>query len=115
MKNFLKTLLAVICGLLIVNLIGFWIIASVASIGGKAPAIPTQGVLRVDMSKIIVAEQSTQSFNFSQKDYRVTIGLLKAMNAIAAAAEDPGVKCIYLKTDGLAIGTGAIQEFRKAL
>ena len=68
MKNFLKTLLAVICGLLIVNLIGFWIIASVASIGGKAPAIPTQGVLRVDMSKIIVAEQSTQSFNFSQKD-----------------------------------------------
>ena len=78
MKNFLKTLLAVICGLLIVNLIGFWIIASVASIGGKAPAIPTQGVLRVDMSKIIVAEQSTQSFNFSQKDNRVTIGLLKA-------------------------------------
>ncbi len=114
MKNFLKTLLAVICGLLIVNAIGFAILASFASIGEKKEVIPAEGILKLDMSKIVISEQSTQSFNFS-KETRTTVGLLKALNAIDAAAEDPGVKCIYLKTDGTSIGTGAIAELRCAL
>ncbi len=114
MKNFLKTLLAVILGLIVVNAIGFAILASFASIGEKKEVIPTEGVLKLDMSKIVISEQSTQSFNFS-KETRTTVGLLKAINAIEAAAEDPGVKCIYLKTDGTSIGTGAIAELRGAL
>lgn len=115
MKNFLRTLLAVICALLIVNLIGFAILMGLASSTSSTPAIPSSGILKVDMSKIVISEQSTQSLNFAQPDVRTTIGLLKAVNAISSAALDPGVKCMYLKTDGLFIGTGAIQEFRNAI
>ncbi len=114
MKNFLKTLLAVICGLLIVNLIGFAILSSFISLGEKQAAVPTQGILKIDMSKIAISEQSTQSLTFS-KEQLTSVGLLKAMNAVAAAAEDPGVRCIYLKSDNPTIGIGAIAEFRAAL
>ncbi len=114
MKNFFKTLLAVICGLLIVNLIGFIVLSKVISLGEKQPAIPTQGILKIDMSKIVISEQSTQSLSFS-KEQLTSIGLFKAINAIEAAAEDPGVKCIYLKSDSPSIGIGAIAEFRAAL
>ena len=114
MKNFLKTLLAVILGLIIVNLIGFGILASLASLGQNTAAVPSTGILKIDMSKITLAEQSGETINFS-KETRTTLGLLKALNAIEIAAEDPGVKCIYLKTDGLSIGTGTISEFRHAL
>lgn len=114
MKNFLKTLLAVICGLLIVNLIGFAILSSFISLGEKQAAVPTQGILKIDMSKIAISEQSTQSLSFS-KEQLISVGLLKAINAVEAAAEDPGVKCIYLKSDNPTIGIGAIAEFRAAL
>ncbi len=114
MKNFLKTLLAVICGLLIVNLIGFAILSSFISLGEKQAAVPTQGILKIDMSKIAISEQSTQSLSFS-KEQLISVGLLKAMNAVEAAAEDPGVRCIYLKSDDPTIGIGAIAEFRAAL
>ncbi len=114
MKNFLKTLLAVICGLLIVNLIGFAILSSFISLGEKQAAVPTQGILKIDMSKIAISEQSTQSLSFS-KEQLISVGLLKAMNAVEAAAEDPGVRCIYLKSDNPTIGIGAIAEFRAAL
>ncbi len=114
MKNFLKTLLAVICGLLIVNLIGFAILSSFISLGEKQAAVPTQGILKIDMSKIAISEQSTQSLSFS-KEQLTSVGLFKAMNAVEAAAEDPGVRCIYLKSDNPTIGIGAIAEFRAAL
>lgn len=114
MKNFLKTLLAVICGLLIVNFIGFAILSSFISLGEKQVAVPTQGILKIDMSKIAISEQSTQSLSFS-KEQLTSVGLLKAINAVEAAAEDPGVRCIYLKSDNPTIGIGAIAEFRAAL
>ena len=114
MKNFLKTLLAVICGLLIVNFIGFVILSSFISLGEKQVAVPTQGILKIDMSKIAISEQSTQSLSFS-KEQLTSVGLLKAINAVEAAAEDPGVRCIYLKSDNPTIGIGAIAEFRAAL
>ncbi len=115
MKNFLKTLLAVVLGLIIVNLIMFMIFGSLVSLSGTKQTIPTEGILKMDMSKVIIAEQSTESFNFASQEVRSTIGLRKALDAISAAAQDPGVKCIYLKPDNLAVGTGAIQELRCAL
>lgn len=115
MKNFWKTVLAVVVGLILVNLIGFFIISGIVSSTGSTPAVPSQGILKIDMSKLVIAEQNTESFNLGSKDTRSTIGLLKAVRAIEYAAEDPGVKCIYLKPDGASIGTGAIVEFRTAL
>lgn len=115
MKNFWKTVLAVVVGLILVNLIGFFIISGIVSSTGSAPAVPSQGILKIDMSKLVIAEQSTESFSLGSQDTRSTVGLLKAVKAIEYAAEDPGVKCIYLKPDGASIGTGAIVELRAAL
>lgn len=115
MKNFLKTLLAVLVGLLISNLLVFWIVSAFVSAAGKqTPPVAREGVLKVDLSKIVLAEQSTETFNFNS-DSRTTVGLLKAVAAVEAAALDPGVKCIYLKPDGASMGLGTIVEFREAL
>lgn len=114
MKNFLKTLLAVLVGLLVANLLGFWIISAILSAGQKPAPIAREGVLKVDLSKIAVAEQSTETFSFNS-DTRTTLGLLKVVAAIEAAAEDPGVKCIYLKPDGASMGLGTLVEVREAL
>ena len=115
MKNFLKTLLAVICGLVIVRLVSFFIsllfIGSISLLGSKTTSLPSQGVLKLDMSKIAVSEQSVESFGSERK----SIGLRKVLNAIRHAAEDPGVEYIYLKTDGTSAGIAAVQEIRAAL
>ena len=120
MKKFLKTVLAVICGVLILNLIGFGFLCMIGGSFGKTePIIPTTGVLRIDLSKIIIAEQSKESpdFNFSNlgSEQIETIGLRQATQAIRAAAQDPGVKYIYLKPEGATIGTASMVEFRQAL
>lgn len=115
MKNFLKTLLAVICGLIIVRLIGlfisFFMLGSIALLGSGSTDIPSEGVLKLDMSKIAVSDQATQTLSSE----RISIGLRKLINAIDYAAEDPGVDYIYLKTDGTSAGIAAVQEIRAAL
>ena len=65
MKKFLKTVLAVICGLLIFNLIGFAILMMFGSaFSTTEPIIPTSGILKVDLSKVIVAEQPREDLTF---------------------------------------------------
>lgn len=111
----MKTLLAVICGILIVRMIGllisFFMLGSIALLGSKSVDIPSEGVLKLDMSKIAVTEQATQSFASD----RTSIGLRKVLNAIEYAAQDPAVDYIYLKTDGTSAGIAAVQEIRAAL
>ena len=111
----MKTLLAVICGLIIVRLIGlfisFFMLGSIALLGSGSTDIPSDGVLKLDMSKIAVSDQATQTLSSE----RISIGLRKLINAIDYAAEDPGVDYIYLKTDGTSAGIAAVQEIRAAL
>ena len=68
MKEFVKWVLAVLCGLLIwgiVKTIMFFMMigslaASSASMGsGSAPLLPKEGVLVMDMSKIVFSDRST--------------------------------------------------------
>lgn len=114
MKNFLKTVLAVLVGLLLANLVVFGILSAVLSAGQQKAPVAREGVLKVDMSKIVVAEQSTETLSLSS-DTRTTLGILRTVAAIEAAAEDPGIKCIYLKPDGASMGLATIVEFREAL
>ncbi|MBO7644386.1 MAG: signal peptide peptidase SppA [Bacteroidales bacterium] len=117
MKNFLKMVLAVICGILLLSALTFAVFAGLA--GSGAPTVPTEGVLKIDMSKVIVDEQSTPADPLSMLQSGgtniVTVGLWEAVQAIKAAAEDPGIKYIYLKTDGNASGAARSSELRKAL
>ncbi|MBR6001668.1 MAG: signal peptide peptidase SppA [Bacteroidales bacterium] len=126
MKEFWKMLLAVICGLLIMSLLSFMFFASIigaASAGGSKKAVlPREGVLDLDMSKIILAEQSSEGdinnmslSGFSTEGQPAMIGLRDATEALKAAADDPSVKFIFLRPDGLSSGMASLHEFRGAL
>ena len=116
MKKFLKTVLAVIVGILLFNLLLFAVIAGLAT--PSAPVVPAEGVLKIDMSKIVLGEQTcdTDPLTMLQSGQDITtIGIWDAVQAVNTAAEDPGIKYIYLKTDGNASGIANASEFRKAL
>ncbi|MBO6168577.1 MAG: signal peptide peptidase SppA [Bacteroidales bacterium] len=117
MKNFLKMVLAVICGILLLNALVIAVFAGLASSG--SPAVPAEGVLKIDMSKLVLAEQSRETDPMTMVQSRgqspATIGIWEACRALDAAAQDPGIKYIYLKTDGSMSSTAMLYEFRKAL
>ncbi|MBP5719833.1 MAG: S49 family peptidase, partial [Bacteroidales bacterium] len=121
MKQFWKMLLAVICGLLIFNLIIFLLLAGMvgaASTGAKGSTVlPRTGVLAIDLSEVTITEQEAPAdpMAMAQGQMQATLGIYKAVQAINIAATDPGVKFIYLKSDGSATGISTTGELRKAL
>ena len=118
MKKFLKMMLAVICGVLILRVLGLLIIGIIASSGSKTAPIPSQGLLKVDMSKIVLSEQADAVNPFAGGGAAANItpvGIYQAMRTVEIAAEDPAVKGIYLKPDNLSTGMAQLQEFRSAL
>lgn len=121
MKQFFKMLLAVICGFLIINIIIFSFIAGIigaASSGNNGTTVlPKTGVLAIDLSEVTITEQEAPADPraIAQGNNQATLGLYKAVQAINIAAKDPGVKFIYLKTDGSMTGISTAGELRKAL
>lgn len=123
MKDFLKITAAVICGFIIVTVImfilGFGFLGALLAAGSSTPVLPKSGVLAVDMSKIVLGEQSKEASalptSISGGTSSQTIGIWDAVQAINTAAEDPAVKYIYLKTDGSMSGVSSLEEFRAAL
>lgn len=121
MKDFVKMTLAVICGIFITSIVTFILslgfIGSLAAAGSIQPTLPKSGILKLDMSKMVILEQGKPDDPFSklQRGDIQSIGLLKAVKAINAAAEDPAIKCIYILPDNSSTGMATLQEFRKAL
>ena len=123
MKDFVKMMLAVVCGIFVFGIVAFImslsVISSVAAAGSAAPVLPKSGVMVIDMSEMTIAEQASESFDvMSAIQGGVSlkpIGLWNAVQAINKAAEDPAVKYIYIKADGVSGGLAGLQEFRKAL
>ena len=121
MKDFLKMTLAVICGLVVTTvilcIIGFGTLGALLAAGSSTPVLPKEGVLTLDMSKIVLAEQSTGTDPFSAiaGGSTTTIGIWDAVQAVNRAASDPTVQYIYLRTDNSASGLSGIEELRDAL
>ena len=129
MKDFVKMVLAVICGILLIGIISTFftmvMIGSMAAAGSAKTALPKSGVLRLDMSEITLGEQSQSASPFGSMDPTSLIlgggastdvlGIWDAVQAVNAAAEDPAVKFIYLRTDGGASSVTAMGELREAL
>lgn len=121
MKDFLKTTLAVICGILVTTVVFFFIMAgifgSMLTLGNTTPSLPKQGVLRIDMSKMVLGEQTTESDPITSLSGNgtTTIGILDAVRAVKLAAEDPAVQYIYLKSDMNLSEISYLEEFRAAL
>ena len=130
-KDFFKWVLAVIVGLIIWGIVKaiFFIMmigslaGSAASSGGSSTLIPKEGALLMDMSTLVITEQTTEgvpsmsmsSLNSLGGTMTSPVGVYDAVQAIHKAAEDPGVKFILLKTDNLASDLTNVSEIRRAL
>ena len=120
MKDFWKMLLAVLCGLAIFGFLTILFFssalgASMAASGGKNVVLPRSGVLAIDMSAFTLAEQEKPIPAFQSGTPIPTVSLYKAVTALKTAASDPGVKYIFLRTDGNMSNQASIEELRKAL
>ena len=130
-NDFFKWVLAVIVGLIIWGIVKaiFFIMmigslaGSAASSGSSSTLIPKEGALLMDMSTLVITEQtkegvpsmSMSSLNSLGGTMTSPVGVYDAVQAIHKAAEDPGVKFILLKTDNMASGLTNVSEIRRAL
>ena len=128
MKDFIKMVLAVLCGLFIAGFIAFILffgmIGSLAA--GSKPVLPRSGVLTLNLGKFALGEQTQEADPFgslspaslltgASSSVPTTIGIWDAVQAINAAAEDPAVKYIFLRADGNLSGVAQLEELRTAL
>ena len=116
--------LAVICGLFILGILGFFLffgmVGSMAAAGSSTPSIPKNAVLKIDMSEFALAEQASEDLPIPtmaslQGGQVKTVGIWDAICAINAAAQDDNIKYICLFPEGASTGMGQIYEFRTAL
>ncbi|MBO4340420.1 MAG: signal peptide peptidase SppA [Bacteroidales bacterium] len=125
MRDFGKMLLAVVCGLIVVQIVKwiflFMMLGSFASSaeGGRV-SIPREGVLDMNLSEISFVEQAQEmafpAFGMSGIDMTVVpVGLHDAVRALETAAADPGIKYVLIRPDGVSAGMGHLEELRRAL
>ena len=122
MKDFLKIMLATMAGMLLFSVVWimllFSFIGSVAALSSDTPVVPEEGVLYMDMSNFVIAEKENPMdvSSLMQANLKVkTLSLLSAIQALNIAAEDPGIKYIYMRPDGVSAGIADIEELRKAI
>lgn len=123
MKDFVKMTLATMAGLLVFGIVAFFmmftVIGALAALGEQQPVMPTEGVLKIDMSELTLTEQTKEADPFAslQGDGKTisAIGIYNAIKAVNAAAADPAVKFIYMRPDAVTGGMAQIEEFRTAL
>ena len=114
----LATLLGLLIFCVVSMIIGFGIIGAVASLGDKQPVMPAQAVLTLDMSSVVLGEQTAEADPLSMLTGGISagqLGIYDAVKALNAAAADPAVKFIYMTPDATSGGLAQIEEFRKAL
>lgn len=121
MKDFLKMVLAVIVGIIVISAVSSFlciaVIGAFAAIGSAGNGIPKSFALFLDLSNTVVAEQTQESSPLSSvsKLPGETIGLWDAVQAINTAAEDPAVKYLYIKSDGNTTSIATLYELRQAM
>lgn len=120
MKDFIKTVLAVITAMLIMSVISIVMFTGMAaSLGTSSKVnIAPGSMLMIDMSTLSIMEQAVEDpmSMLMSSDVTITpIGLLDAVKAVNSAATDPAISFICLKSDGANTGLAALEEFRQAL
>lgn len=125
MKEFVKTMLAVICALIVLSIIRFVfflvMLGSMAAMGGTTPTIPKSGaVLDINMEDFTLSEQTNNqpAPQFSLAGVSATmssVGVRDALLALQEAASDPAIRFVLLRPDAASGGVAQLEEFRKAL
>ena len=95
------------------------IIGGLAALSKPQPVIPASAVLTLDMSTILLTEQTVDPDPITMIQGKGSdiqpLGIYSAIQAINLAAEDPAIKFIYMKPDMASGGTAHIEELRSAL
>jgi len=128
-KDFWKIVLASALGVLLLSvaltiLSGMFmgaILSSASLSSDRVTVVPSNAVLDIDMSTLAIAEQTVEdnpfeSISIGKRSVETTlkVGILDAVNALDAAANDPMIKMAYLRPD-MANGMAHLEEFREAL
>lgn len=114
-------ILATLAGLFIFGLLAvimlFSMIGAMAAFGSSQPVMPREGVLKIDMSTMVLAEQTQEADPVAmiQGNTLTPLGIYSAIKAINTAADDPAIKFIYMKPDKVSGGIAHLEEFRTAL
>lgn len=115
-------MLAVLAALLVMNIISsllFFFLAGSMAIGSAKAVMPRDAVLDINMSEISLTEQTAEAMPVPSlsgtMDSRASVGIWEAVKAIEIAADDPAVKFIFLRPDGVSGGFASLEEFRAAL
>ena len=126
MKEFVKTMLAVICGYVVLRIIGFLFLLIMfgSAVASGAGSFPRNGVLDLDLSTFTLAEQTEEnpmpsaglaSAMSGSFEMVPTLGVRDVVEALKCAAQDPSVTYVLLRADGLSAGMAHVEELRKAL
>lgn len=119
MKQFIKTTLAVVLGIIICSMLSVMFFAALIPSQSAKPVVPKGAVLTI--GGLTIDEQSRSlpgileiGNTISFKENTV-IGIWDAIHSINRAAQDPNIKFIYLKPETITCGTAHLQELRTAL
>lgn len=123
-KIFFAALLGCIAALIVLTFLGFGMLGSIASSfkDKKETVVAKNSILKIDF-QTPVTEQATETFNFSigglgsgsSADMSSSMSLLRAVQAIDKAADDPNIQFIYMTPDQLNMSLCSAEEFRAAL
>lgn len=132
MKSFAKTVWAsaigFILGSVVLSIISTFFVmiimaGAMAAVGGSTASLRPDSVLNIDMSKLVIGEQTLESDPFAGMQFSMggasfdqisTVGILDAVKALESAAVDPNIKCVYIRPDA-ASDLAHLEEFRIAL
>ena len=117
LASFTATTIYVVIGFfLLIGLIAGFL--GLMDLESPMPIMPSKAVLTVDMSTIVLSEQTKEADIMEMiqgVDGPQPLGILDAVAAINSAAYDPAVQFIFLKPDAVSGGMAQMEEFRKAL
>lgn len=119
MRNFLKTMLAVICGFALVSMIGVFVMLGLlgASMSKPTVSIKSNSVFKLELNGVLQErsnELSDYAGIFGLEDVAY-IGLDDVLAAIEAASTNENIKGIYLKCGVLGAAPASVSEIRDAL
>ena len=119
MRNFLKTMLAVICGFALITMIFIFIVLGILGTSMSTPSVSIKpnSIFVIELNGTVQERSNdlsnyTSLFNSSDIKY---IGLDDILDAIATASTDDNIKGIYLKCGVLSAPPASISEIRDAL
>lgn len=119
--KFLSNVLAVIVGLLIFWVVGFFILAGIIAISssGNQAEIEENSILHINLNGIPIVESTPDDdIGLPPLPYlgnTTTVGLNQIVKAIRTAAKNDDIKGIYLESGMLSAGQAHILEIRHAL